>query len=76
MGEYEWLSIFADNLVWLMKQKNTSREELCELANICKGSISRVINKKRIPTIFSLINLANALDEDLDEFLYFDEVIK
>lgn len=76
MSEQEWLSIFADNLIWLLKYKNTSKYDLSSLANVSKGSISKIIRKKQIPNIFSLINLANALDEDLDEFLYFDEVIK
>lgn len=75
MSEYTWLSIFADNLSWLIRYKNMSRDELCKYSNIDKGAISRIINKRRLPNVFTLINLAEALDEDLDEFLYFDDVI-
>lgn len=76
LSEQGWLDIFGDNLKWLLKDKNTTRQELSEWAGITKGTISKIINKKQMPDIFSIINIANALDEDYEDLLYFEDSIR
>lgn len=76
LSEQGWLDIFGDNLKWLLEDKNTTRQELSEWAGLTKGTISKIINKKQMPDIFSIINIANALDEDYEDLLYFEDDVR
>lgn len=76
MSEFEWLDNFGDNLRSWLDDIHMSRKELAEATGITEASISRYINKQRVPTIFVLIKLANALDCTLDDLADFGDTIE
>ena len=69
MSEVELIDIFADNLRDLMSERGFSQRELERESGINHASISRYLKKERIPTVKALINLAFALECDLDELV-------
>lgn len=75
MTEFEWLDIFGDNLVYMLREARMSQRELADLANLTESSISNYIHKKRMPTVKALINIAEALDVTLDELMFFGDTI-
>jgi transcriptional regulator with XRE-family HTH domain len=69
----EWREIFASNLVDILEEKGMTQNELAEDARIPKSRISEYIHARATPTIFALIDMAYALDMDLDEFADFGD---
>lgn len=50
-------------------RKGLSQEELAELAGISRRTVSVVENGAQQPKILLVVNLARALDVDINEFL-------
>lgn len=75
MFEQEWLEIFADNLVDIMKEYRITQKELSEDSGLSEGTISNYIHKKQMPGIKAIINLAYALDISIDDFIDFGDRI-
>lgn len=75
MTELEWMNIFGDNLKYLMEYTNTSKEELAKWTGIDESTISRYLNKKQMPTIEAIINIADVLGESYDDLLYFEDFV-
>ena len=69
MSEVEFIDIFRDNLRSLMEERGYTRRELARESRISHVTISRYLNKERMPTAKSLVNLAFALECDLDELV-------
>lgn len=75
MTEHEWLDIFGDNLVSLMRDWNMSQSELSQRSGISQSSISAYINKRKMPGVKALINIADVFDISLDDFMNFGDII-
>lgn len=75
MTEHEWLDIFGDNLVSLMRDWNMSQSELSQRSGISQSSISAYINKRKMPGVKALINIADVFDISLDDFINFGDII-
>lgn len=75
MTEREWLEIFADNLYYLMREKNYTQEELARAAGVSQTAISMYLNKRKMPGVRAVINLAWELGEDMDDFILFGDRI-
>lgn len=75
MTEQEWLDIFADNLVDMIKEARMTQQELADEAGLSRASISSYIHKRRIPTVKALVNIAYALDCDFNDFIDFGDKI-
>lgn len=75
MTEHEWLDIFGDNLVSLMRDWNMSQSELSQRSGISQSSISAYINKRKMPGVKALINIADVFDVSLDDFMNFGDII-
>lgn len=75
MTEVEWLDIFGDNLKSMLEHANMTQMELAEYSGLSKGTISRYINKERIPSLRAIINISYALECDVGELIDFDEPI-
>lgn len=75
MSEQEWLDIFADNLVDLLAEKGYSQIDLAESTGLSKGTISSYINKRKMPGIRAIINIAYELDLSVEELIDFGERI-
>lgn len=75
MTEREWLDIFGDNLVSLMRDRDVTQVELAIESGVSQASISAYINGRKMPGVRSLINLADALRVDMSEFMEFGDII-
>lgn len=75
MSEQEWLDIFGDNLVDLLKYANMTQRELADAARLSEATISAYIHKKKLPGVKALINISEALDCNLDDLMYFGDSI-
>lgn len=75
MTEAEWLNIFSDNLIDMLNEYGYSQEELAYETNLSQGTISKYINKKQMPSLKAIINIAYALDCSIDELIDFGDTI-
>lgn len=75
MSENEWLDIFAENLLELMKEKGYNQINLAESTNLSKGTISSYINKRKVPGIRALVNIAYELNISFDDLMDFGDRI-
>lgn len=75
MTEAEWLDIFSDNLIDMLNEQGYSQEELAYETNLSQSTISKYINKKQMPSLKAIINIAYALDCSIDELIDFGEKI-
>ena len=73
MSEHEWLDIFGDNLAEMMYEQGYSQKDLADETGLSEASISNYINKRRMPTIKAIVNIAYALDIDFNELIDFGE---
>ena len=69
MSEVEFIDIFGDNLRDLMDECGYSQRELAKETGINNTTISRYLKKERMPTAKSLVNLAFALECNLDDLV-------
>lgn len=75
MSELEWLDIFGDNLRGIIDEYGITQSELAEDIGVSEATISNYIHKKKMPSIKTIINMAYALDMDIDELIDFDDTI-
>ena len=75
MTEAEWLDIFSNNLIDMLNEQGYSQEELAYETNLSQSTISKYINKKQLPSLKAIINIAYALDCSIDELIDFGEKI-
>ena len=76
MSEMEWISIFGDNLIDIMDEKGYTQEQLANETGLTQSTISKYINKKQMPSIKAIVNLAYALDCTTDELIEFGDIIE
>lgn len=69
MTQDEWKFTFGDNLDSILKDRHMSQKELAKMCDISQGMISDYVNGFRAPNIFAVINIAYALDTDIDELV-------
>lgn len=73
MSEVEWMDIFGDNLRDILKEQNMSRRELAKVLGISEATVSRYINKKQMPTMEVIVNMAYELSISIDELIDFGD---
>lgn len=71
----DWSECFSEKLVELMNDRRMSQRELSEESGVSSGSISAYIHKESLPGIKAILNLAFALDVDVDELIDFGDTI-
>ena len=69
MSEMEWLDLFGDNLVYIMRHTKTTQRKLAEKTGLSQGTISKYINKQQIPGVKAIVNIAYALDCSTDDLI-------
>ena len=75
MTESEWLDIFSNNLIELIRDRGYTQADLAEDTGLSEATISAYINKRRIPKVPTLLNLALALDCELEDLTgYVDRI--
>jgi transcriptional regulator with XRE-family HTH domain len=75
MTELEWLDIFGDNLLSLLRETKMTRRELADEIGVSEAMISYYINKRKIPSFKILLKMAYVFNVSLDELADFGEVI-
>lgn len=73
MTQTEWRRTFSDNLVDILRERGMSQAQLARDAGLSVSRISDYINMYATPTIFAIINMAYALDMDVNELVDFDD---
>lgn len=76
MSEMEWLGVFSGNLRDLMNETGMTQEELSEKTGIDRSTISRYLNKKRMPTVRAIVNLTYALNCNISDLIDFGDYIE
>lgn len=76
MTQSEWRSIFADNLITIMREQDMTQSRLAKDAGLSVSRINDYIYKRATPTIFAIINLAYALNVEVNELVDFDDRIE
>lgn len=69
MSESEWLDLFGDNLRFMLYEANMTQRELADAAGLSESVVSDYINKRKMPGIRAVLNIANALDVDIGELI-------
>lgn len=64
-----WMAKFSANLAGLMEERDISQKNLAMKAHITQAALSRYINMRRIPDSVSVINIARALDCDIEDLI-------
>lgn len=70
MKKQDWLMDFRRNLIGMMREKNMNQRELAEKSKISEVTISRYLNCHRYPSAIALVNLAHALECDLEDLAW------
>ena len=76
MSEAEWLDIFGDNLKEWMAEFGHDQKSLADAINVSEATVSRYINKQRMPSVKAIINLVYELNISFDELLDFGSRIE
>lgn len=69
MSESEWLDLFGDNLRFMLYEANMTQRELADAAGLSESVVSDYINKRKMPGIRAVLNIAHALDVDVAELI-------
>ena len=69
ISEVEFIDIFADNLQEVMKEVGITQAELADEAGINRSTISRYLNKQRLPDLVSLLNICFILECDVSDLV-------
>lgn len=76
MTKGQWQSIFGGNLASILREKGVSQAQLSRDTGIARGAISDYVNKFSTPGLLAIINIAYALDVDVDELIDFGDRIE
>ena len=75
MNEQEWLNIFGDNLRDMLSDANMTQRELADDTGLAEATISHYLNKRRMPTVRAIINIAYSLDCDINDLIDFGDKV-
>lgn len=76
MTEAEWIDIFGDNLIGIMRDYNYTQRDLADALGVSESTISRYIKKQVAPSIFTIINMSYTLGCTIDELVDFGDKIR
>lgn len=76
MKQSEWKNVFGNNLSDILEEKGMSQAQLARDSGVSMGMISDYINKRSVPGIFAVINMAYALDMEVSELIDFGDRVK
>lgn len=75
INEIQWMNMIAEELKIHMKRQKLNQRDLADKAGLSEVSVSRYLNGKRLMTLKSAMNIAYALDVDVDTLINFEERI-
>ena len=75
MSEIEFMDIFGDNLRDILIEQGYTQKEFARAIGVTEATVSRYINKERIPTVPIAINMMLELSVDVDDlFPMYDRI--
>lgn len=75
MSELEWIDIFGDNLLDMLRENKMSQRELADATGLAESAISNYIHKRRAPNFKAIVNIAYAMNCSMDELIDFGDQI-
>ena len=75
MTQDEWKEKFGKRLITVLKEKNMKQSELAKMSGVSSSRVSEYISMKSVPTIFAIVNMADALDMTVEELVDCDELV-
>ena len=76
MSEAEWLRQFGQILSEYLADYNLTQAQLAEMSGLSEPTISSYINCRRIPGVKAIINIAYALNVNIDELIDYGQMIE
>lgn len=75
MTEKEFIDIFAENLIDIMQETGTTQRELAKDSHLTEAAISRYLSRDRMVSSRALVNIAIALNCNLDDLVPFYDLV-
>lgn len=75
MSEVQWLIEFGKSLKDLLEYAGTSQGELADIIGVSQATISRYVTGQQMPTMDNIVEIAFALDCNIDDLINFGESI-
>lgn len=75
LTEAQWRRKFSEKVQKIMAYKGFSQRELAKMAKIPEPTLSRYLNRQRIPRADQIVNIAKALDCSVTELIQFGEMV-
>lgn len=75
ISEWEWFELFSETLRREMYYSGMTQRELSDISGVSESSISNYLNKKKIPSIKSVVNICQALNISTDSLINFEKRI-
>lgn len=69
ISEVEFIYIFADNLKDIMDEVGINQNQLAKEAHLTRGTISKYLNKKMMPSVRAIMNLCYVLNCEYSDLL-------
>lgn len=75
LTEAQWKCKFSEKVLKTMNYRGISQRELARIAKIPEPTLSRYLNKQRIPRADQIVNIAKALECSTSELIQFGEMV-
>lgn len=75
MSEMQWLNEFGRKLNEILEYTGTSRSELADILGTSQATISRYVNGLQMPSVDTIVEIASALDCNIDDLVNFGESV-
>ena len=75
MTEQEWLNRFGEKLVDIMDDECLTQKDFAKETGLSVGIISEYVNKRKMPTIKTILRLSYTFDIDVAELIDFGDEI-
>lgn len=75
MKEIDFINIFANNLRYSMTDIGMTQRELADASGLDESVISRYLRGRVMPSTRCLVNIAYALDCDIQDLIPCDELV-
>lgn len=75
MTEAQWKCKFSEKVLKTMNYRGISQRELARIAKIPEPTLSRYLNKQRIPRADQIVNITKALECSTSELIQFGEMV-
>lgn len=76
LTENEWMIIFSRNLSQMMSDQRISQSELARETGLGDYTISRYLNRHRMPNIRNILKIAYVLRCEVEDLIDFGDIIE